>query len=428
MAFVLLLQTLDSLWMAAEGSRPLAGIRVLELAGLAPAPFAGLVLADYGADVVRVDRQGTSFNVDTLTRGKRSLAVSLKSPEGISLLRTLLGPPSNGKDWRADILIDPFRPGVLERLGLDPKDLLAKNPRLIIARLTGFRREGPYAKMAGHDINYLALSGVLPMLGRKGDKPYFPANLLADFAGGGMMAVLGILAALIERTKSGKGQIVEIDMVTGTRYSSIFPLTMARPSLGLPMWSEPRGKNILDGGAPWYDVYECKDAQYMSLGPIENHFYAKFLDIFIKNVPASIVPSPRPTASTQLDRSTWPSLVSFFTSGFRTKTRDEWSRIFLGTDACCVPVLNRHEVDLEGRGPDEPDRLLGEEEAEDGGGLPMPTPRLSRTPAKAGEAEEAFLEPGRDTVEILEAAGLGGKVDELVKAGAVGAGESRSKL
>ncbi|BGO92740.1 hypothetical protein NBRC10512_007858 [Rhodotorula toruloides] len=414
--------------MAAEGLRPLAGIRVLELAGLAPAPFAGLVLADYGADVVRVDRQGTSFNVDTLTRGKRSLAVSLKSPQGISLLRTLLAPPSSTEDWRADILIDPFRPGVLERLGLDPKDLLEKNPRLIVARLTGFRREGPYAKMAGHDINYLALSGVLPMLGRKGDKPYFPANLLADFAGGGMMAVLGILAALIERTKSGKGQIVEIDMVTGTRYASIFPLTMARPSLGLPMWSEPRGENILDGGAPWYDVYECKDGQYMSLGPIENHFYAEFLDILIKNVPPSLLPSPHPTASTQLDRSTWPSLVSFFTAGFRTKTRDEWSRIFLGTDACCVPVLNRQEVDSEGRGPDEPDRQLGEEEAEDGGGLPTPTPRLSRTPARAGEAEEAFLEPGRDTVEILQAAGLGAKVEKLVKAGAVGAGESRSKL
>lgn len=291
----------------------------------------------------------------TSHRGKRSLAVSLKSPQGISLLRTLLAPPSSTEDWRADILIDPFRPGVLERLGLDPKDLLEKNPRLIVARLTGFRREGafspcapsgedltcsltgPYAKMAGHDINYLALSGVLPMLGRKGDKPYFPANLLgericehsettltclytADFAGGGMMAVLGILAALIERTKSGKGQIVEIDMVhsilpylrlrstdafrqvTGTRYASIFPLTMARPSLGLPMWSEPRGENILDGGAPWYDVYECKDGQYMSLGPIENHFYAEFLCVPLPSSPhspADIAPSVAATFSSR---------------------------------------------------------------------------------------------------------------------------------
>ncbi|BGP41454.1 hypothetical protein JCM10450v2_005492 [Rhodotorula kratochvilovae] len=410
--------------------RPLAGVRVLELAGLAPGPFTGLILADYGADVVRVDRHGDSFNVDTLTRGKRSIAVSLKSPDGISLIKTLLAPPAsaNSNEWRADVLIDPFRPGVLERLGLDPKELLKANPRLIVARLTGFRREGPYSKMAGHDINYLGLTGVLPMLGRKGDKPYFPANLLTDFAGGGLMAVVGVLAALLERGTSGKGQVVEIDMVTGTRYASIFPLTVARPSTGLPTWNEPRGENWLDGGAPWYDVYETKDGRYMSLGAIENHFYRAFLKLFVNALPSDAKLPPAPDPAEQLDRSTWPALVSFFTAGFATRTRGEWSDLFLGTDACCVPVLERHEVDAQGRGPGEPGLSLGREEAEDGGGVPAPAPKLVRTPARAGGGDALFLEPGRDTVEVLKAAGLGGKVDALVKAGAVSGADVKAKL
>ncbi|GAA5843979.1 hypothetical protein JCM11251_005930 [Rhodosporidiobolus azoricus] len=418
--------------MSAASSLPLAGVRVLELAGLAPAPFAGLVLADFGADVVRVDRTDSSFSVDVLTRGKRSLAVSLKSPEGIVLLRRLLEPPTGDeKEWRADVLIDPFRPGVLERLGLAPNELLERNPRLIVARLTGFRREGPYAKMAGHDINYLALSGVLSMLGRKGEKPYAPANTLADFAGGGLLAAMGVMGALLERARSGKGQIVETDMVTGTRYAAIFPLLMARPSLSLPMWDQPRGENILDGGAPWYDVYETKDGKYMSLGPVESHFYAIFLDIFISSLSPSLVPSPPPTVVSQLDRSTWPSLTSFFTSGFFTKTRDEWTRIFLGTEACCVPVLEKGEIDARGIGPFEEGRRFEEGEAESGdGGVPLPAPRLSRTPAAARSAGPLLLQPGENTVEVLRAAGLAQEeVDKLLKIRAV-AGEAgeRAKL
>ncbi|GAA5956923.1 hypothetical protein JCM3765_006641 [Sporobolomyces pararoseus] len=412
-------------------SLPLAGIRVLELAGLAPGPFAGMVLADFGADVVRIDRANAGFNVDVLTRGKRSIAVSLKTKEGISLLRKLLS-KSNGNNgpWRADVLIDPFRPGVLERIGLDPKELIKENPKLIVARLTGFRREGPYSSMAGHDINYVALSGVLSLLGRKDDKPYFPANLLADFAGGGMIAVVGILAAIIERSRSGKGQVVEIDMVTGTRYISSFPLLMSSPSLNLPLWSQARGENFLDGGAPWYDVYETKDGKYMSVGALESHFYTEFLSTLTRDLPSDFS-HPTPSASDQLERSTWPALKSFLTSAFLLKTRQEWTDIFIGTESCCVPVLSKEEVDSAGRGKGEPGVSIADEE-EESGGIPLPAPRLVRTPTHTGKTvhESVFLEPGRDTRELLEQAGLGSEVEELSRAGVISQGDEpvKSKL
>ncbi|BGP17684.1 hypothetical protein JCM10213v2_005723 [Rhodosporidiobolus nylandii] len=365
-----------------------------------------------------VDRAGSSGSVDVLARGKRSLAVSLKSPEGVAVVRNLLTAAS-GKGWRADVLIDPFRPGVLERLGLDPQELLAKNPRLVVVRLTGFRREGPYSCMAGHDINYLALSGVLSMLGRKGEKPYAPANVLADFAGGGMLAALGVMAALLERIRSGRGQVIEADMVTGTRYASMFPLLMSRPSLDLQMWNRPRGENVLDGGAPWYDVYETRDGKYMSLGAIENHFYAIFLNPFNSCLPAHLIPSPPPSSQAQRDRSTWPALSTFLAAGFRTKTRDEWTRLFLGTDACCVPVLEQHEVDAEGAGPFEPGRgLTADEDKAGDGGVPVPAPKLSRTPAHGGSACDILLAPGKHTEEVLAEAGLDGAV-LLLKKGVV---------
>ncbi|GAA6015731.1 hypothetical protein JCM10207_008778 [Rhodosporidiobolus poonsookiae] len=410
-----------------DAALPLAGVRVLELAGLAPVPFAGLVLSDFGADVVRVDRADAAFNPDVLTRGKRSLAVSLKSVEGLAVIRKLLEPASSSSDWRADILLDPFRPGVLKRLGLDPEELLRINPRLIIASITGFRRTGPYSKSAGHDINYLAASGVLSMLGRSDDKPYAPANLLSDFAGGGLLAVVGILAALFEREKSGKGQIVEADMITGTRYAATFALLMshkslaaARNSLGDGLWDKPRGQNILDGGAPWYDVYECQDkGRYMSIGSIEPQFYKVFLDIFTRALPPSLVPHPPPSAANQHNRATWPALSAFLAAGFASKPRDAWAALFLGTDACCVPVLDKDEVDARGAGPFEPDRELSREDAAAGGGIPEAAPRLSRTPARAARQSEVFLEPGKDTLQVLREAGLGGETDELLKKGAV---------
>ncbi|KAK4046338.1 hypothetical protein OIO90_006596 [Microbotryomycetes sp. JL221] len=439
---------------------PLKGIRVLELAGLAPGPYCGMVLADFGADVVRVDRLGTSFNPDTLTRHKRSISLSLKAPSGVDLLKTLLSaPPSRGcsnpnckcsvakqetcannasKDlWRADVLIDPFRPGVLERLGLGPDRLLAANPRLIIARLTGFRRQGPYAMMAGHDLNYIALSGVLSLLGRKGQKPYFPANILADFAGGGLMAALGVTMAIIERYRTGRGQVVEADMVTGARYVSSFPLMLSQPSTGLPLWDAARGENFLDGGAPWYEVYETKDGQYMTVAALENHFYATFLNTLLPAVPLDVLPASPPTPATQMDRSTWPELAEFLTKAFLTKTRDEWTALFVGTDSCCVPVLNRWEVDSSGIGKNEPGFSLTEGADESGGdgGVPDPAPRLSRTPAQSarGSGSDLFLEPGTSTKTVLEEAGLGAEVQRLVREKAVDLGgedadEPKAKL
>ncbi|KAI5478403.1 hypothetical protein MNV49_005152 [Pseudohyphozyma bogoriensis] len=308
---------------------PLTGIRVLELAGLAPAPFAGIFLLS----------------------GKRSIAVSLKTPAGVELVKTLLSKPSpaakNGaqQQWRADVLIDPFRPGVLERLGLDPEALMKANPSLIVARITGFRRDGPYSAMAGHDINYISLSGLLDMMGRKGEKPYPPLNLLADFAGGGLMASQGILLALFERNKTGKGQIVEVDMLTGARYMASFPLMLHRPSLGHPMFAHPRGENVLDTGAPFYEVYETSDGKHMSV---------------------------------------------------------DWTRIFLGTDACCVPVLSPNEVDSEGI---EIERKSEEDELD--GGTPAPRPVLKSTPARKIRGsrwegtEDYYLEPGMHTKEVL---------------------------
>ena len=229
----------------------------------------------------------------------------------------------------ADVLIEPFRPGVLESLDLVPEQLLALYPRLIIARLTGFRRDGPYAQMAGHDINYLAVSGILSQLGREGSPPYAPANIIADFAGGGMMCAFGILAALLSRAQTGKGQVVEANMVDGSAYLGTF----MRYALKTPIWDRPRGKNILDGGCPWYEVYECKDGGYMAVGALEPHFFAKFVECLELEL------------SQDYDRTTWPSMKSKIQERFLQKTKQEWEEVFLGKDACCTPVLSQHELE-----------------------------------------------------------------------------------
>lgn len=234
-----------------------------------------------------------------------------------------------------DILIEPFRPGVLESLGLSPAGLLASNPRLIVARLTGFRRDGVYAKMAGHDINYLAVSGVLSQLGRADAPPYAPANILADFAGGGLMCAFGILAALLSRTRTGKGQVVESNMVDGTAYLGSF-MRYARKT---PAWSQPRGHNLLDGGSPFYDVYECKDGGYMAVGALEPKFFYELLQgmeldqIWMRQ---------------SIDPDNWPELKEVFRARFAERTRKEWEAIFKGKDACCTPVLSLAELEAEG--------------------------------------------------------------------------------
>ncbi|GAA98246.1 uncharacterized protein L969DRAFT_102093 [Mixia osmundae IAM 14324] len=432
--------------------RPLDGLTVLEFAGLAPGPFAGMVLADFGARVIRVDRPGTNFNSDTLCRGKESISISPKSASGKEILLDLIKPNQQG--WKGvDVIIDPFRPGVLERLGLGPDVLLAANPGVVVARLTGYRRTGEYAKMAGHDINYIALSGVLSMLRPSQGKsaPFPPANLLGDFAGGGLMCVLGILLALIERTRSGQGQIVEADMITGTRYVSSFPLMLSKLSVGMPIWSEKAGDNVLDGGAPWYGVYETRDGKYMSVGAIESQFYEEFLQILIKSLLDSpppkdsltptAAPAPSnyryPSPATQHDRSTWPELRTFFTTAFATRTRDEWTSVFMGTDACVAPVLEKEEVSRHGVTIHE--EAYGrdmQEEEEDEGTIPEPSPILSRTPARQarGQFSEGYtLEPGRDTREVLLCAGIDERMlDSLAKEGVISLADSdtsaRSKL
>ncbi|KAF1918612.1 alpha-methylacyl-CoA racemase [Ampelomyces quisqualis] len=308
---------------------PLKGIRVLEFAGLAPGPFTGLLLADYGAAVLRLDRPSPLPTPDQLTRRKTSACVDLKSPSGLALIKKLV--PT------VDVLIDPFRPGVLEKAGLSPDDvLLPLNPRLIVARMTGFRRDGKYRDMAGHDINYIAVSGVLSLFGRAGEKPYPPGNLIGDFAGGGAMCFLGILLALFAREKNGFGQVVEANMVDGSAVLA----TMPRLGLKTDMWKRPRGTNMLDGGAPFYDTYETKDGKYVAVGAIEPQFYAALLEGL--GVQATDLPGNRN------DRADWPILKAYFATTFKSKTRKEWEDIFDGTDACCTPVFTLDELEAQG--------------------------------------------------------------------------------
>ncbi|KAB2576668.1 Isopenicillin N epimerase component 2 [Lasiodiplodia theobromae] len=352
----------------AHSPPPLTGIRVLELAGLAPGPFAGMMLADYGATVIRVDRahpsslhadasssQTTSSSssssatpappppptADLLTRRKTSIALDLKSPAGRALLLALI--PT------FDVVIDPFRPGVLEKAGLDPERVLRRrNPRLVVARLTGFRRgdDGAgrggggdkYSAMAGHDINYLAVAGVLGMLGRKTAKPYAPGNIVADFAGGGAMAVLGVVLALFERERNGGfGQVVEANMVDGSAYlASFLRLGMGEVAGKEGVWGRARGENLLDGGCPWYDTYETKDGKWVAVGALEERFFEKLCEGL--EVDPKKFPAPRE------DRRVWPHLRMLFTAKFKSKTREQWERVFDGTDACVTPVLEQKEL------------------------------------------------------------------------------------
>lgn len=320
-------------------SPPLTGIRVLEFAGLAPGPFAGLLLADYGATVLRIDRAHSGAHTatatppaptaDTLTRRKSSIAVNTKSPAGLALIKTLI--PS------ADVLIDPFRPGVLEKMGLDPeKVLLRLNPRLIVARMTGFRRDGKYKDMAGHDINYIAVSGMLSLFGRQGEKPYAPGNVVGDFAGGGGVCFMGILLALMQRERTGLGQVVEANMVDG----SAFMGSMPRMALKSPLWSGARGTNTLDGGAPYYDTYETRDGLFMVVGALEPQFFAQLLQ--------GLGISEAEIDGDRLNRSTWPQQRNLYAAKFRTKMRKEWEAVFDGTDACVTPVLSHAELEKSG--------------------------------------------------------------------------------
>lgn len=295
-------------------------------------PFCGLLFVSYGAQVLRIDRPGGAGGAatDILISGKSSVVLDLKKKSSRSVFLSLVA--------KADVLIDPFRPGVLENLGLHPDRVLRLvNPRLIAVRLTGFRRDGKYSKMAGHDINYLAVSGVLSLLGAADRPPLPPANILADFAGGGLAAFTGALLALLDRSVSGTGQVVHANMVDGAGFLGTF----ARLRTKTPSWSGPRGSNMLDGGCPYYGCYECKEpATYMSVGALEPQFFAlllKGLGLRLEEVV--------PEGLTREDPKIWPHMRKIFTHRFQTKTRKEWEDVFDGTDACCTPVLGYREME-----------------------------------------------------------------------------------
>ncbi|CAM9996271.1 alpha-methylacyl-CoA racemase [Lampetra fluviatilis] len=383
----------------------IAGTRVVELAGLAPAPFCGMVLADFGAQVVRVDRAGTRATMpDVLARGKQSLTLNLKCPQGVAVLRRLCR--------ASDVLIEPFRPGVMERLGLGPDVLLGENPRLIYARLTGFGQSGPYASMAGHDINYVAVSGLLSMLGRQGEKPTPPLNLLADFAGGGLMCAMGITMAMLERNRSGLGQVIDTSMVEGAAYVGSF-VWRTRPA---GLWARPRGENMLDTGAPFYDTYRTADGQYVAVGAIEPQFYSALL----KGL--GLDPATMPH---QMSMDDWPATKREFSRCFAQRSRADWCRVFEGMEACVTPVLTPEEVAGDAHAAGRGSFLRNA----DGTNVPAPAPRLSRTPARPGDGTAA-ADPvvGQHTESVLRELGYGEQeVRQLLADGVVESAGSKNK-
>ncbi|MFT4085954.1 MAG: CaiB/BaiF CoA-transferase family protein [Gordonia sp. (in: high G+C Gram-positive bacteria)] len=308
-------------------SGPLASIRVIEFAGIGPGPHAAMLLADLGADVIRVQRPGQlaaeGVNADALLRGRRVVEANLKNPADRETLLNLVA--------KADVVIEGFRPGVMERLGFGPDDLAEVNPSLIYGRMTGWGQDGPRAPLAGHDMNYIALTGMLHAIGRKDEKPTPPLNLVGDFGGGSMFLVVGVLAALVERNISGKGEVIDAAMVDGASVLG----QMMWAFLGTGMWRNQRGVNFLDTGAPFYEVYETSDGKWMSVGSIEPQFYAILLEK-LEIDPDSL--------GFQIDPGTWPQTKERFTEVFKTKTRDEWTAIFDGTDACVAPILDWAEA------------------------------------------------------------------------------------
>ncbi|MEV6347343.1 CaiB/BaiF CoA-transferase family protein [Actinoplanes sp. NPDC051851] len=343
---------------------PLTGVRVVELAGLAPGPFGCMVLADLGADVVLVERPGGSGPLvppnGPLQRGRRIITLDLKSEAGIADLLRLIE--------RADVLVEGFRPGVAERLGFGPAVTSTINSRLVYARMTGWGQDGPLAPAAGHDIDYLAVAGALEPLGRAGERPHAPVNLLADFAGGGMLLAVGVLGALLERERSGLGQVVDAAMVDGSALLTTFLHGM----IGAGAWRGGRGENLLDGGAPFYDTYATSDGGFMAVGALEPQFYAalvKGLELDGDDLPG------------QFERKRWPELRAAFTARFASRTRDAWTAVFDGLDACVSPVLSPTEA------PGHPhNRERGAFVEVDGVVQPAPAPRFSRTPASTPTA------------------------------------------
>lgn len=380
---------------------PLAGVHVVEMAGIGPAPYGAMLLADLGADVVRIDRiSDGSPSTDViershhlLNRGKRSIAINLKHPAGRPVAERLID--------RADVLIEGFRPGVMERLGLGPDACLAQNAGLIYARMTGWGQTGPLAKSAGHDIDYIAIVGALHAIGCAGGPPAIPLNLVGDFSGGSLFLAIGVLAALAERARSGRGQVIDAAIVDGT--ASLLSHVCGFYRAGL--WSETRGTNLVDGGAPWYSTYETRDGEYMAIGPIEPQFYADMLARL--GLDAARLPG-------QWENERWPELRAALAAKFRERTREEWTAFFSGTDACVAPVLKLSEA------ASHPHLAARSTFLHDEGTLqPAPAPRFSRTPASV---QRPPCRPGQHTREILREADVShDDILGLESSGAVGA-------
>ncbi|MFF3612164.1 CaiB/BaiF CoA transferase family protein [Streptomyces sp. NPDC002580] len=357
------------------GQGPLTGVRVVELAGIGPGPFAAMLLADLGADVVRVDRPGgPGLGVDpahdVTNRNKRSVIIDLKAEDGPSLVLDLAA--------RADILIEGYRPGVAERLGVGPDACRARNPKLVYGRMTGWGQEGPLAQRAGHDIAYIALTGTLGMIGAPDEPPAVPANLLGDYAGGSLYLVVGVLAALHHARATGAGQVVDAAIVDGTAHLS----TMIHGMMAVGGWQDRRRANLLDGGCPYYGTYETADGRHMAVGPLEQRFYDDFVDLLG-------IPELGPARK---DPARWEELRETIAARFRTRTRDEWTAVFEGTDACVAPVLSLREA------PGHP-HLAARGTFVDHGGItqPAPAPRFSATPTSVRGGPAL---PGGDTADV----------------------------
>ncbi|MEN0135872.1 MAG: CaiB/BaiF CoA-transferase family protein [Rhodococcus sp. (in: high G+C Gram-positive bacteria)] len=377
---------------------PLSGLRVVEIGSIGPGPFCAMLLADLGADVIRVDRAAgaglvgpnADFRAELLHRGRRSVAVDLKHPDGAEVVLSLVAD--------ADVLIEGFRPGVAERLGIGPDDCAARNPGLIYGRMTGFGQDGPLAQHVGHDINYVALSGALSLIGRQGQPPTPPLSLIGDFGGGGMVLALGIVSALVEKQRSGLGQVIDASMVEGAAL-------LATPFFGFAQtgaWDTERGTNIVDSGAPYYDAYETADGKWLAVGAMEPHFYADLVALLD-------LPDDLPD---QNDRAQWPQMKKIFADAVRGRTLADWLDAAEGLTPCIAPVLDVDEA------PSHPHNVARGAFVEvDGLVQPAPAPRFSRTPATVDRRPPV---PGEHTTEILTDWGIGsGRVADWLRSGAV---------
>jgi alpha-methylacyl-CoA racemase len=380
-------------------SGPLAGYRIIEIAGIGPGPFAAMLLADMGAEVIRVERAGAvrgpapdTAHPDISRRGRRNIALDLKHPDGVATLLDLVE--------RADALIEGFRPGVMERLGVGPDECLDRNPKLVFGRMTGWGQDGPYALAAGHDINYIALAGALAHYGRAGQPPTPPMNMVGDFGGGGMFLAFGVVCGLLEAQHSGQGQVVDAAMVDGT--ATLMTMFWFMSQVGMHDGNR-RGVNLLDTGAHFYDVYECSDGEYVSVGSIEPQFYAELLRL------TGLTDDPE--FQRQMDQDHWPHLKERLAAIFRSKSRDEWCELMEHTDVCFAPVLRMDEA------RHHPHNIArGTFVERDGMTQPAPAPRFSRT---VPTIQASPAHDGQHTVEVLRDWGIAlDRVDALIDSGA----------